>query len=127
MNNTVTKDLILSKIDEVHYTSVPGTTTTICSLVLENGFVVTGSSACVDPDNFNRETGEEIAFGSAIDKVWALEGYLLKERLFQEEQNNECPACNASAKEEERPSEVHVRIISLDDLMEAINHKGKTH
>jgi hypothetical protein len=54
---------------------------TVCCLTLKNGFTVTGESACASPENFNREIGEKIAFDNALNKVWALEGYLLKERL----------------------------------------------
>ena len=54
---------------------------TFCVLVLKNGFTVTGESACASPENFNAEIGARIARDNARDKVWALEGYLLRERL----------------------------------------------
>ena len=54
---------------------------TFCVLVLENGFTVTGESACASPENFAPEIGKKIARENAIDKVWLLEGYLLKEQL----------------------------------------------
>jgi hypothetical protein len=54
---------------------------TICVLVLRNGFTVTGESACASPENFNAEIGRQVAREKARDKIWALEGYLLKERL----------------------------------------------
>ena len=54
---------------------------TICVLVLKNGFTVTGESACASPENFNAELGAKIAYGHARDKIWALEGYLLKSKL----------------------------------------------
>lgn len=59
----------------------PGTTVTVCCLELKNGFTVTGESACASPENFDRELGEKIAYKNAKDKVWALEGYALRERL----------------------------------------------
>ena len=59
-----------------------GGTTTICQLTLENGFTVTGESACVDPDNFDKTIGESIAYENARNKIWVLEGYLLKQALF---------------------------------------------
>lgn len=55
---------------------------TFCVLVLKNGFTVTGESACASPENFDAEIGRKIARENARNKVWALEGYLLKERLF---------------------------------------------
>ncbi|MEO7778484.1 MAG: Gp49 family protein [Fibrobacteria bacterium] len=55
---------------------------TICVLTLRNGFTVTGESACASPENFNEEVGNKIAKGNAVAKIWALEGYLLKQKLF---------------------------------------------
>lgn len=63
------------------YHVFPGTTLTVCALRLKNGFVVTGESAAASPENFDRAIGEKIAFENARNKIWALEGYLLRERL----------------------------------------------
>ena len=54
---------------------------TFCVLVLRNGFTVTGESACASPENFDAELGKKIARQNAVNKIWPLEGYLLKERL----------------------------------------------
>lgn len=54
---------------------------TICVLDLANGFTVTGESACASPANYNKDIGEKIAFDMARNKIWALEGYLLKSQL----------------------------------------------
>lgn len=56
---------------------------TICVLVLQNGFTVTGESACASPENFDAELGRKIARANAVNKIWPLEGYLLKQRLFE--------------------------------------------
>ena len=56
---------------------------TFCILVLENGFMVTGESACASPENFDPEIGKKIAYQNAREKIWLLEGYLLKEKLYQ--------------------------------------------
>lgn len=63
------------------YCVFPGTTLTVCCLKLRNGFVVTGESATVRPENFDAELGRKIARSNARDKIWALEGYALKEKL----------------------------------------------
>lgn len=78
---TVTMDLIKSKIVKEQFHVFDGTQLTVCVLTLENGFNVTGESACVSPENFNKEIGEKIARDNAINKIWSLEGYLLKEQL----------------------------------------------
>lgn len=54
---------------------------TFVVLALRNGFTVTGESACVSAANFDPALGRTIARQKAIDKIWALEGYLLAERL----------------------------------------------
>lgn len=56
---------------------------TFCVLVLDNGFTVTGESACASPENFDAEIGRKIARANAVQKIWALEGYLLKQRLHE--------------------------------------------
>lgn len=57
---------------------------TICVLVLRNGFTVIGESACASPANFNAEIGRKIARENAVQKVWPLLGFALKERLHAE-------------------------------------------
>jgi len=54
---------------------------TFCVLVLKNGFTVTGESACASPENFDAEIGRKIARQNAVDKIWPLMGYALKEKL----------------------------------------------
>jgi hypothetical protein len=56
---------------------------TFCVLVLKNGFTVTGESACASPDNFDAELGKKIARVNAINKIWPLEGYLLRQQLSE--------------------------------------------
>lgn len=60
-----------------------GTTLTTCILTLRNGYQVTGESACLSHANFNEAVGNKVARENAVSKIWTLEGYLLKERLFQ--------------------------------------------
>jgi len=59
----------------------PGTTMTICALTLRNGFIVTGESAAASPENFDAAIGRRIARDNARNKIWALEGYLLRTQL----------------------------------------------
>ena len=55
---------------------------TFCVLVLRNGFTVTGESACASPENFDAEVGRKIARQNAMQKIWPLMGYALKQELF---------------------------------------------
>ena len=86
------KDLNAPRITLAHIESVikseayfvfPGTQLTVCCLTLRNGFNVTGESACASPENFDEEVGRAYAREHAFEKIWQLEGYLLKEKLFR--------------------------------------------
>ena len=79
----VTQERVDSVIVGEDYHVFPGTTLTICVLKLKNGFTVTGESACVSPENFDAELGKNIAKANARDKIWALEGYALRERICE--------------------------------------------
>lgn len=59
---------------------------TFCILVLQNGFTVTGESACASPENFDAEIGRRVARENAVQKIWPLMGYALKEQLASEVQ-----------------------------------------
>lgn len=83
--NRVTLEHIESIVTDTEFL-IPACTPllTLCVLQLRNGFTVTGESACADPANFNAELGRKLAHEDAMRKVWPLEGYLLKERLYWE-------------------------------------------
>lgn len=77
----LTPDMIDAVIAGVDFHVFPGTTMTVCALKLQNGFVVIGESAAASPENFNEEIGRKIARENARNKIWALEGYLLRDKL----------------------------------------------
>ena len=79
---SVTKAHLESIIVERAFTRLTGTLT-ICALTLRNGFTVTGESACVSPENYNQTLGEKYAYEKAFEKLWALEGYALADRLME--------------------------------------------
>ena len=61
---------------------LPGTSVTICELTLRNGTKVLGHNyGSIDPTKQDWAQGEAAAFAVAREKVWELEGYLLRERL----------------------------------------------
>ena len=79
---------------------------TFCVLVLRNGYTVTGESACASAETFNAETGRKIAREKAVEKVWSLLGFRLRDKLARqarEEQSTpkpegpgrlDCPSCH---------------------------------
>jgi len=77
----LTPDLIDNTIQSEQYHVFPGTTMTVCALTLRNGYIVTGESAAASPANFDQAIGRKIARDNARNKIWSLEGYLLREKL----------------------------------------------
>lgn len=65
------------------YHVFPSSTLTVCCLYLANGFTVTGESAAASKENFNESIGRKLARENARNKIWALEGYLLRQRLSE--------------------------------------------
>lgn len=55
--------------------------TTVCVIVMRNGFTVTGESACASPENFDADIGRKIARQNAVQKIWPLMGYELHSKL----------------------------------------------
>jgi hypothetical protein len=84
-------ELDMGLIDEAGETIAPDSLSllTFCVLVLRNGFTVTGESACASPENFDAELGRKIARQNAVQKIWPLMGYALKERLHGAQRGDE--------------------------------------
>ena len=80
----LTPELIAEAIESEEYYIFPNSTLTICKLNLKNGYHVTGESASVSLENFDAEIGRKIAKDNARNKIWSLEGYLLKDKLYKE-------------------------------------------
>lgn len=64
-----------------------GTTVTVCLLTLRNGAKVIGYNyGSIDPEQQNWEQGKNAAYSMALEKVWELEGYLLRDWIHANEQ-----------------------------------------
>jgi hypothetical protein len=74
-------DHIDAQIASEQFYVFPRTTLTVCALTLKNGYQVVGESAAASPENFDEAIGRRIARDNARNKIWALEGYLLRTRL----------------------------------------------
>lgn len=89
-NNTVTQERIQHLLDTAEYrTCTVFGKCTVLAAKLENGFVLVESSACVDPENYDEETGHKICYERIANKLWELEGYALQKRLFEEGTSHE--------------------------------------
>lgn len=88
--NTVTSDLVDCIFDssEVITSTVFGKCT-IMACKLPNNFVIVESSACVDPDNYNKGLGEKICERKIKDRIGELEGYMLSSILADDAMDDE--------------------------------------
>lgn len=55
-----------------------GNKTTTVTVILPNGFELTESSSCVDPDNYDHELGAELALKKIKNKLFELLGFTLQ-------------------------------------------------
>lgn len=83
-NNRVTQ----AQIDKLIKTAEITTETvydkaTIVTVKLANGFVMTESSACVDPGNYDEKVGKAICLERIENRLWELEGYCLQKALHE--------------------------------------------
>lgn len=87
IEEVIAEELYFTAADGVRYlgadvaVSSPANLLTLCVLVLRNGFTVVGTSACASPENFDAAVGRRAARNNAVQQLWPLEGYLLKQRL----------------------------------------------
>lgn len=79
MKNTVTQEDINDILERTHWTveEFHGKCTVVVAK-LPNGFILTESSACVDPANYDVKIGIEICKDRIVNKIWELEGYRLQ-------------------------------------------------
>ncbi|MEK5115415.1 Gp49 family protein [Bacillus sp. FSL R5-0677] len=85
MKNTITQDDINSILERTHWTveEFHGKCTVVVAK-LPNGFILTESSACVDPVNYDVKIGTEICKERIVNKIWELEGYRLQCAIFEQ-------------------------------------------
>ncbi len=68
--NFVSTEAVEDSIAGVDDHRFEGSTVTVCCLHLRNGFTIVGQSACVNPDNFDIELGQELALDDAKQQVF---------------------------------------------------------
>lgn len=77
----VTEAEVLGSIATKEFIKVNEGTLTICVLTLQNGWQVTGESACADLRNYKQDVGERISYDNAVKKIWAFLGFVLRDKL----------------------------------------------
>lgn len=80
----VTPSMIDAEIESEYYRNLgsalkvpdgPAGNVTLCVLILRNGFVIVGKSACVYRENFNEEIGQRLAREDAIRQIGPFMGW----------------------------------------------------
>jgi len=77
----VTMDMVNAQIVGETYTVLPSGRVTVCELTLANGFTVRGESAVVFIENNVPQIGREIARENAVNQIWPLLGFRLRDEL----------------------------------------------
>jgi hypothetical protein len=80
--NKLSVEYLESRIKTVEYMQVRDRMI-MCFITMVNGYEVTGEAYVADPANHVEEKGRRVAYNNAFDKLWSLEGYLLKERMME--------------------------------------------
>ncbi len=83
MENKVTEKQVDDKIVDLEWEtqSFFGRSVTVVAALLANGFIIIETSTCASEDNYDLEIGKEICMERVRQKIWELEGYLLKEKM----------------------------------------------
>ena len=71
---------------------------TVVTARLRNGFILTESSACVDPANYDAELGKKLCLQHIENRLWEMEGYALQKRT-DEERTMECAAADTETQD----------------------------
>lgn len=69
----------IANVEYIYPVSIPHMT--IAVVLLDSGYALQGMSAPADPANFNLEKGKEFAVENALQKMWALEAYVMRDHL----------------------------------------------
>jgi hypothetical protein len=76
-------DLYKEWVEKADYAKV-GVKTTACLLTLSNGFEILGTSACVNPADFDAEIGKQYALKEALNELDRLAGFYRQVKLAEE-------------------------------------------
>ena len=83
MNTAVTAAQVAEEMSnfKVETIDIFGKPTTVVSVRMSNGYVLTETSTCVDPLNYDETIGLQVCQKRIEDRVWALLGYKLHDTM----------------------------------------------
>lgn len=121
--NKITKEFLESEIISVEYNRLQGTLTH-CAITVKSGFVFTGESACVDPDNFDPELGEKFAYEQALDQMWMPYGFWLHKALADHDNRLQPPSDDNKIEATEAYADIKAELaspIGADEILQVAN------
>lgn len=85
MNTAVTAAQVAEEMSNVKVDTIDifGKPTTVVSVRMSNGYVLTETSTCVDPLNYDETIGLQVCQKKIEDRVWALLGYKLHDTMAE--------------------------------------------
>lgn len=76
MLKKVTPEMVKENMQDVFVTTINYfKPTTVVQIRMKNGFVLTDSTSCVNPEDYSEEIGAKILLERMENKVWELLGY----------------------------------------------------
>ena len=84
--NKLTQEYLESLIKNEEYKQISDRSV-LCTINMTSGFQIHGISSVMDANNFDFNTGCNIAYENAFNKLWELESYYL---FRMKEHNNGC-------------------------------------
>ena len=85
MNTAVTAAQVAEEMSnfKVETIDIFGKPTTVVSVRMSNGYVLSETSTCVDPLNYDETIGLQVCQKRIEDRVWALLGYKLQDIMAE--------------------------------------------
>lgn len=124
--NTLTKEYVDKIVHSSKFTySTQFGKETVVTMQLPNGFVLTESSACVDPANYDEKLGYEICIRKLTDRVWELEGYLLQNELYKKSLKDRSLGDMTLDEIMELGFSVDIEINNIDNIRRLTINKGR--
>jgi hypothetical protein len=74
--------LLNKQVSSVKFYKV-GVKTTVALLTANNGFEIVGTSACVNPDDFNESIGQHFALVDALNELDGFIGFVRQQESFK--------------------------------------------
>lgn len=113
----VTIEQVNASIKGETYTVLPDGRTTICQLTLDNGFTVSGHSACANKENFNKEDGEKYSREAAVSQIWQFLAFRMLDGQMAHKLSTKPNFRDRLSQERE---DLHDRVVKLREFLNAL-------